>query len=111
MTARPEELIELIRRVVREELRKSQTAALALVQDIHPHASDDDDENYSCTIRLQDTELVLNQVPVATPRMGFASIPSVNDLVLVQFINGDVHHPVITGSLYNDEDRPPVNDQ
>jgi hypothetical protein len=110
MTANPDALLDTIRRLVREELRKTQGATLAIVQDIHPHASDGDDDNYSCTVKLRDTELVLNKVPVATARMGLASIPAVNDLVLVQFINGDIHSPVITGSLYNDEDRPPVND-
>jgi uncharacterized protein involved in type VI secretion and phage assembly len=30
--------------------------------------------------------------------------------VLVQFLDGDVNAPVITGRLYNDEDRPPPND-
>jgi hypothetical protein len=27
--------------------------------------------------------------------------------VLVQFLNGDIHRAVITGRLYNDQDRPP----
>lgn len=109
MTGNPDVLLDAIRRLVREELRKTQTATLAIVQDIHPHASDGDDDNFSCTIRLRDTDLVLNRVPVATARMGLASIPAVNDLVLVQFIGGDINSPVITGSLYNDEDRPPLN--
>jgi hypothetical protein len=33
----------------------------------------------------------------------------VGDLVLVQFIGGQINAPVITGTLYNDEDRPPKN--
>jgi phage baseplate assembly protein gpV len=109
MTANADALLDTIRRLVREELRQTRTATLAIVQDIQPHASDGDADNYSCTVRLRDSELVLDKVPVATARMGLASIPAVNDLVLVQFINGDVHSPVIIGSLYNDEDRPPVN--
>jgi uncharacterized protein involved in type VI secretion and phage assembly len=52
----------------------------------------------------------LKQVPVATQCIGAASIPAVGELVLVQFIGGDINAPVITGRLYNDEDRPPVND-
>ena len=38
-----------------------------------------------------------------------ASIPDVGDLVLVQFLHGDINAPIIVGSLYNDEDRPPVS--
>jgi ribose transport system ATP-binding protein len=29
---------------------------------------------------------------------------------LVQFVGGDAHAPVITGQRYNDQDRPPPNE-
>ena len=98
-----------IRRIVREELRGLRTAELAVVQEIHPHAEAGDDDNYACTVRLRDTGLVLARVPVATGRMGFAAIPDIGDLVLVQFVGGEINAPVIVGSLYNDADRPPAN--
>ena len=41
--------------------------------------------------------------------MGLACIPNVGDLVLVNFISGNINAPIITGRLYNDEDRPPKN--
>ncbi len=47
--------------------------------------------------------------PVATSRVGSVSIPAVGDLVMVQFIGGDINAPVIIGSLYSDEARPPVS--
>lgn len=97
-----------LRRLIREELVALRLAELAVVQDIHPHDGNDDD-NFACTVRLRDTGLVLPRVPVATARKGLAAIPDVGDLVLVQFIGGDVNAPVITGSLYNDQDRPPPN--
>ncbi len=103
-------LFETIRRIVREEVARVRTAELAVVEEQHPHADDSDTDNYACTVVLRNSGLVLKQVPVATPRIGVAGIPSVGDLVLVQFLGGDVNAPVITGSLYNDEDRPPAND-
>jgi phage baseplate assembly protein gpV len=103
-------LFETIQRIVQEELARVRTAELALVQKQHPHASDSDTDNYACTVQLRDSGMVLKEVPVATSRMGLASIPAVGDMVLVQFIGGDINHAVITGSLYNDEDRPPAND-
>ncbi len=103
-------LYETIQRIVQEELGRLRTAELAVVQDQHPHSSAGDQDNYACTVQLRDSGLVLKRVPVATGRIGSASIPAVGDLVLVQFIGGDVNAPVITHSLYNDEDRPPVND-
>jgi uncharacterized protein involved in type VI secretion and phage assembly len=103
-------LYETIQRIVQEELRSVVTAELAVVQEQHPHASDSDKDNYACTVQMRNSGIVLSQVPVATPRIGSAHIPAVGDLVLVQFVGGDINAPIITGSLYNDEDRPPVND-
>lgn len=103
-------LYETIRRIVQEELCTLRTAELAVVQEQHPHAAEGDTDNYGCTVVLRNSGIVLAQVPVATPRIGHASIPAVGDLVLVQFLGGDVNAPVIVGSLYNDEDRPPLND-
>ncbi len=98
-----------IRRIVREELKRLRLAELAVVEDIHPHASESDDDNYACTVALRDSGLVLARVPMATARIGAVSIPAVGDLVLVQYVGGDINAPIITGSLYNDEDRPPPN--
>jgi phage baseplate assembly protein gpV len=102
-------LYETVQRIVQEELGRVRTAELAVVQEQHPHADDSDKDNYACTVRLRDSGIVLEQVPVATSRVGHVSIPAVDDLVLVQFVGGDINAPIITGRLYNDEDRPPVN--
>lgn len=102
-------LFDTIRRIVQEEVARSRSAELAVVQEQHPHADESDMDNYACTVALRNSEIVLRQVPVATQRIGAAAVPAVGDLVLVQFIGGDINAPVITGRLYNDEDRPPVN--
>jgi uncharacterized protein involved in type VI secretion and phage assembly len=102
-------LFETIQRIVRQEVMRVRTAELATVQAQHSHSSDSDKDNYACTVQLRNSEIVLKQVPVATPRIGSVSIPAVGDLVLVQFIDGDINAPVIVGSLYNDQDRPPAN--
>ncbi len=106
----PHTLFDTIRRIVQEEVNRLRTAELAVVQDQHPHADDSDKDNYACTVALRDSGIVLKHVPVATQHIGTASIPAVGELVLVQFIGGDINAPVITGRLYNDEDRPPAND-
>jgi uncharacterized protein involved in type VI secretion and phage assembly len=102
-------LFESIQQIVRDELGRVRTAELAVVQKQHPHESDGDSDNYACTVVLRDSGIVLGRVPVATGRIGTASIPAVGELVLVQFVNGDVNAPVIVGRLYNDDDRPPPN--
>ena len=98
-----------LRRIVREELKSLSLPTLAIVQDIHPHESGSDTDNYGCTVRLRDTDAVLERVPVMTGRKGAASIPDIGDLVLLQFLNGQANAPVIIGTFYNDEDRPPEN--
>lgn len=103
-------LLDTIRSVVRGELATQRSAELAVVQDQHPHSSDGDSDNFACTVTLRDSGIVLKRVPVATSRIGAASIPNVGDLVLVQFVGGDVHAPVITARFYNDQDRPPANE-
>jgi uncharacterized protein involved in type VI secretion and phage assembly len=102
-------LIDTVRAIVREELARLRSAELARVVEQHPHAGESDKDNYACSVELRDSGIVLKRVPVATAKLGAASIPAVGDLVLVQFIGGDIDAPVIVGSLYNDEDRPPVN--
>jgi phage baseplate assembly protein gpV len=103
-------LYETIQRIVQDELGRARTAELAVVQEQHPHADGSDKDNYACTVRLRDSGIVLKQVPVATSRIGNVSIPAVGELVLIQFIGGDINAPIIIGRLYNDEDRPPVNE-
>ena len=104
-------LLDTIRSIVQQEIKQLRLGELAVVQEIHPHESDSDMDNYSCTVALRDSAIVLKKVPVATSRLGQVSIPDVGDLVMVQFLHGDINAPIITGSLYNDEDRPPVNSE
>lgn len=98
-------LYDTLRKIVQQEMARHRSAELAVVQEVHPC----DPDNYACTVVLRDTDMVLKQVPLATVRKGVAFVPDVGDLVLVQFIGGQLNAPVITGSLYNDEDRPPKN--
>lgn len=104
------DLIPQLRRLIREELASLRIAELAIVQEIHPHESDGDKNNYGLTVRLRDSGLVLAEVPLLTARLGLAAIPPVGSLVLVQFVGGDINAPVVTGSLFNDEDRPPLHE-
>jgi uncharacterized protein involved in type VI secretion and phage assembly len=100
-------LYETIQRLVQRELGRVRTAEVAIVQAQQPHSGAGDKENYSCTVALRDSGIVLKQVPVSSGRLGEVAIPAVGEAVLVQFLGGDVNAPVITGRLYSDGHRPP----
>jgi uncharacterized protein involved in type VI secretion and phage assembly len=102
-------MVSELRRLIREEVQTLRAAELGVVQAQHPHESDGDSDNYAVTVSLRDTGIVLGKVPVATTRLGAVAIPPVGALVLVQFIGGDINAPVVTGTFYTDEDRPPAN--
>lgn len=105
------DLYDTITRIVRQELQSQRAAEIAVVQEIHPHASDGSTDNQSCTVVLRDSRIVLKRVPVASSRLGVAAIPDIGDVVLLQFVGGDINAPVIVGSLYNENSRPPVNEE
>lgn len=102
-------LLEMIQRVVRHELAQQRTSLLGVVTSIFPHEADDDDNNYEADVRLKHSGLELRRVPIAVPHVGVAASPREGDLVLVQFVDGDLRQPLIMGRLYHADDRPPLH--
>jgi phage baseplate assembly protein gpV len=102
-------IVNTIQQIIRHEMRAMRVAELGLVEAVYPHSGDSDNDNYGCDVRLKDSELLLKRVPITTGHIGTVAIPNVGDLVLVTFDQGDVDQPIIVGRLYNDEDRPPLN--
>jgi uncharacterized protein involved in type VI secretion and phage assembly len=47
--------------------------------------------------------------PMAGNKMGFVIYPEPDDEVLLDFVNGNIHEPIILGSLYNGKDKPPFD--
>lgn len=99
------DLYDTLQKLIRQELRFHRFAEMGKVQAVYPS----DPGNYDADVILHSTDLVLRHVPVLTPRKGWASLPEVGDLVLLQFIGGDINRPVVVGTLYNGDDRPPEN--
>jgi hypothetical protein len=99
--------VGLIQAVIRDQLRAFKTAELGEVTAVYSHESSSDNNNYECDVQLRDSGLELKRVAVGTQRVGSVAIPNTGDLVLVQYLNGDIHSAIISGRLYNDQDRPP----
>jgi type VI secretion system secreted protein VgrG len=57
------------------------------------------DENSSCWVRVAQ--------PVAGNGWGFLALPRIGHEVVVEFLEGDPDHPIVTGSFYNGELTPP----
>ena len=110
-------ILDIMQKVAQREAQKIYTTELGVVTSIFPHASDGDKDNFQCSVNLKNhkqpdgSDFELRQVPIAVPHIGMANIPNVGELVLVSFIGGDINAPVIIGRLYNDADRPPVNQE
>lgn len=102
-------LVEIIRRVARAELARRRGCRLAVVVATHPHTDDGDENNHEVDVRLKHDGLELRRVPVVVPFAGFVAGPRVDDLVLVDFLDGDLAQPFVLGALHHAACRPPVH--
>lgn len=102
-------IVETIQEIIRHELRSVRVAELGLVDSVYPHSSGSDNDNYGCDVKLKNSGILLRSVPIAAGHIGTVAIPNKGDLVLLVFDNGDVNQPIIIGRMYNDIDRPPLN--
>jgi phage baseplate assembly protein gpV len=101
--------IDIMRRVARAELATRRGCRLAVVTATHPHEAEDDENNYEVDVRLKHEDLELRRIPVCTTIPGFAVSPRVDDLVLVDFLDGDLAQPIVIACLYHAADRPPIH--
>lgn len=107
-------IVGVMKKVAEQEVRRIYTTELGIVTAVFPHKSENDQNNYQCSIKLKNkkqpdgSDFELRQVPLVTPHLGLANIPNIDDLVLVTFIGGDLNAPVIIGRLHNDKDQPPI---
>jgi type VI secretion system secreted protein VgrG len=65
----------------------------------HWDRQEKNDENSSGWIRVAQ--------PWAGKQRGVMFIPRIGDEVLIDFLHGDLRRPIVVGSLYNGEDKPP----
>jgi phage baseplate assembly protein gpV len=100
--------IDIMRRVARAELATRRGCRLAVVTATHPHEAEDDENNYEVDVRLKHEDLELHRVPVCTTIPGFVASPRVDDLVLLDFLDGDLAQPLVIACLYHAAEHPPI---
>lgn len=101
-------IIDIVRRVVGEEMALVRGNLLGVVSAVFANEEANSNNNYEINVRLKHEDLELKKVPVAVSHVGFAAPPRAGEVVLVQFINGDLSQPVITGRFYTDEALAPL---
>jgi uncharacterized protein involved in type VI secretion and phage assembly len=102
-------IINTIQEIIRHEMSRLRVADMGLVEEVYPHSADGNNDNYGCDVRLKNSGLLLKRVPLTIGHIGTAAIPNKGDLVLLAFDKGDVNQPIIIGRLYNEKQRPPLN--
>jgi translation initiation factor IF-1 len=102
-------MVEIMQQVVRQELVRRRTSLLGVVTAVFAHTDADDDNNYEVDLRLKHEDLELRKVPVAIGHVGVAAPARVDDLVLVEFVDGDLNQPLVVGRFYHADERPPLH--
>jgi hypothetical protein len=104
-------MLEIMRKVANQEMERNHSCLLGVVSGHYPHTSKNDENNYEVDVKIKHQNLELRRVPVAVAHMGVAAVPQEGDLVLVQFIHGDLNQPVVTGRFYHADNRPPLHQE
>ncbi len=100
-------LFDSIARIARHESESRAMAGVGVVTETHSGIGGDND--YAVNLKMRDSGLVLKQVPVASGLLGVVAMPEPGDLVVVVFMDGDYHAPVVVGRLYHPELNPPAH--
>src|SRR6056297_1067234 len=78
---------------------------------VREHTSSDDNNNFECDVLLRGEEQQRRGALLATGGRDSMYVPSLGDIVLVNFIDGAGEAPVITNVLYTNEKRPPLAEE
>ena len=102
-------LFDAVARIARHEAQARSIAAIGEVTAAHDAGPGALPPDHAVTVTLRDSGLSLPRVPIAVGVMGEASIPAVGELVVVLFLEGDIHAAVIVGRLYHSGLTPPTH--
>jgi len=105
------EIIDIIRAVVRDEIKALQLGDIAIVTSSFAHAGEDDGNNYECSVKLRESDLEMRKVPMVSSHIGMVSTPKVGELVLLSYVGGDANRPIVIGRLYSDKASPPLHEE
>lgn len=96
--------VHVMRQIARHEAMQRNPAYLGVVKSVQGGPDD-----HSATVELRESHIVLPNVPIAVGFMGLAVLPAEGDLVMVLFLGGDLHAPILAGRLYTRDLQPPAH--
>jgi len=99
-------IAEVLAAFARHEAERRSFCELAVVTATFDDA--DGADSHSVSVRLKDSGVALNKLPMAAWATGLACLPRVGDVVLVLFPRGALVSGVVVAPVYSDERRPPV---
>ena len=102
-------LLTIMQQIAKEEIILQRHSLFGVVTAVFVHEAEDDDNNYEVNVKIKHEDLELRKVPIAAGFIGIVVPPRVDDLVLVEFVNGDVNQPVVIGRFYHGDDRAPLH--
>ena len=102
------DVMAALRAIVRDEMSRVRPPELGKVTRAYAREDDSNDGNHQVNVKLCASGVELQRVPIAVSRAGWSSLPNEGDLLLVNFVGGDLNAPVAVGSLYSDQAHPPV---
>lgn len=102
-------LYNSISRIARHEANARFIAGVGVVTELFNTCGSNNE--YAVSVKMRDSGLVLPRVPIAVDILGFASLPVVDDLVIILFLNGDVNSGVVVGRIYHANLNPPKHEE
>lgn len=99
-------VVEVVQAIARHEVERRPYLELAVVTSNFDDA--DGPDSHTVSVKLKDSGLALNRIPLASLIGGAAAVPRQGDVVLVLMPRGDLSSAIALGQLYSDERRPPT---
>jgi phage baseplate assembly protein gpV len=99
-------IVEVVQAIARQEVAQHPYLELAVVTSNFDDA--DGPDSHTVSVKLKDSGLAINRIPLASMIGGAAALPRQGDVVLVLIPRGDLASAIAIGQLYSDERRPPT---
>jgi hypothetical protein len=93
-----------IEKVIDESIEQPK---IGTVDRVYEHGAPKDDSNFEVDVSIDGGTAVERRVPIATGGSGEVKVPRAGDTVLLQYTGSESNLPVVTKTVWTNEDRAP----